>query len=112
MALIPRMFRPSVIIRRKAMYAGFLGPSKMWKVVGIVVFGRSSLKKFFGKQPEVIDKAALGSGRVMELVTAKPVTRRRRKQLAKQGITPLTLAEQRGLSVLWAEQAVAAKSKG
>ncbi len=112
MALVPRMFRPSVMIRRKALYSGFLGSSTMWKVVGVVVFGRGSLKKFFGKQPEVIDTSSLGPGRAMELFTAKPVTRRRRKQLAKSGVAPPTLDEQRALSALWAERAVAAKSKG
>ena len=45
---LPRMLRPSVIIRRKAMYMGFLGPSRFWKVVGLVVFGKRSITKFFG----------------------------------------------------------------
>lgn len=111
MALVPRMLRPSVLIRRKAMYAGFLGKSTFWKVVGVVVFGKSTLTKFFGKSPEVVDVSALGSGRFLEIVTAKPQTRRTRKKLRRQGIEPFTLAEQRAVSTLWAEKAVAAKSK-
>ena len=94
------------------MYSGFLGSSGLWKAVGVVVFGRSTITKVFGKQPEVIDVSSLGPGRVMELVTARPVTRRRRKQLTKAGLAPLTLDEQRAVSALWAERAVAAKSKG
>jgi hypothetical protein len=106
MALIPRMLRPSVLIRRKAMYAGFLGPSRFWKIVGIWVFGKASIKKFFGKNPEVIDAAALGSGRFMQVATAKPVTRRERKKLVKAGMAPPSLKEHRELGTLWARSHV------
>jgi hypothetical protein len=109
MALVPRMLRPSVLIRRKAMYTGFLGPSTFWKVVGVVVFGKATITKFFGKRPEVIDASSLGAERFMTITTAKPVTRRRRKQLTKRGIQPLTLAEHRALGKLWAAEQDAAK---
>lgn len=102
MALLPRMLRPSVLIRRKAMYTGFLGPSTFWKVVGLVVFGKRTLGNVFGRQPEVVDVSRLGPGRVMQLVTAEPVTRRRRRKLAKRGITVPTLAEQRAMAKVWA----------
>ena len=104
------MLRPSVIIRRKAMYMGFLGPSRFWKVVGLFVFGKRTITKFFGKQPEVIDVSSLGPGRVMQLVTAKPVTKRRRRKLAKRGITVPTLAEQRALGQIWASERAAEKA--
>jgi hypothetical protein len=103
MALIPRMLRPSVLIRRKAMYQGFLGPSTLWKVVGVVVFGKSTIKKFFGKNPEVIDVSSLGAGRVMQVTTAKPMTRRARKRAVRSGLTPPTLKGDRALATLWAE---------
>lgn len=107
---LPRMLRPSVLVRRKAMYAGFLGPSTFWKVVGVVVFGKSTITKFFGKQPEVIDVSSLGPERVMQLVTAKPVTKRRRRKLAKQGIAVPTLVEQRALGRIWASERAAEKA--
>ena len=109
MALIPRALRPSVLIRRKAMYAGFLGPSSFWKVVGVFVFGKATIKKFFGKNPEVIDASSLGAERFMTLTTAKPVTKRRRRKLAKQGITPPTLAEHKAYGRIWAATQDAAK---
>jgi hypothetical protein len=89
------MLRPSVLIRRKAVSAGFMGPSRFWKIVGVLVFGRSTIKKFLGKRPEVIDRSSLGSGRYMEIVTAKPLTRRERKKLRTAGVEPLSLREQR-----------------
>jgi hypothetical protein len=104
------MLRPSVLIRRKAMYAGFLGPSTFWKVIGVFVFGKSTISKFFGKQPEVIDVSSLGPGRVMQLVTAKPVTKRRRRRLAKRGITVPTLAQQKALARNWASEQAADKA--
>lgn len=109
MALIPRMLRPSVIIRRKAMYTGFLGPSRFWKVVGVFVFGKSTITKFFGKNEEVVDVSSLGAERFMTLTTAKPVTKRRRKKLRKQGIEPMTLKESQALGSLWASAADEAK---
>jgi hypothetical protein len=102
MALVPRALRPSILIRRKAMYAGFLGPSRFWKLVGVFVFGKSSIKKFFGKQPEVIDVASLGSGRFMQVTTTKPPSRRERKKLRRAGVAP-TLKERRELAQFWAD---------
>jgi len=103
MALIPRTLRPSVLIRRKAMYKGFMGPSTLWKVIGVVVFGKSTIKKFFGKNPEVIDVSSLGSGRVMQVTTSKPQTRRSRKKMVRSGETPATLKGDRALGQLWVD---------
>jgi len=110
MALVPRMLRPSVLIRRKAMYTGFLGNSTFWKIVGVFVFGKSSLKKFFGKNPEVVDVSRLGAGRIMEVATAQPITRRRRRKLERRGISVPTLAEQKALSQRWASRQAARKA--
>ena len=109
MALVPRMLRPSVIIRRKAMYTGFLGPSRFWKVVGLFVFGKSTIAKFFGRNVEVVDTASLGAERFMTVTTAKPITRRRRRKLRKRGVEPMTLKESKALGTLWAAAADEAK---
>ena len=111
MALVPRMLRPSVLIRRKALYSGFLGTSGFWKVIGVFVFGKSTVKKFFGKNEEVVDVSSLGAGRFMQLTTAKPQSRRSRKKMLKNGVVPATLDNDRALASLWADQAVAAKAK-
>jgi hypothetical protein len=77
MALIPRVLRPSLIIRRRALYDGIFGRSTMWKLVAVLVFGRSTLKKVFGKQSEVIEVAKLeGPGHVMKIRTLPPSARR------------------------------------
>ena len=110
MALVPRLLRPSVLIRRKAMYSGFMGNSTFWRVVGVFVYGRSTVKRFFGKNVEVIDVSSLGTGRWMSITTSKPTTRRSRRKLAKQGIVVPPLKEQRALAQLWALDAAAKKA--
>lgn len=102
MALLPRALRPSVLIRRKAMYSGIFGQSTFWKAVAVWVFGKASIKKFFGKNVEVIDTSKLGSGRYVQIATAKPVTRRELKKLRKAGMEPPTLKEHKALGKLWA----------
>ncbi|MDJ0769469.1 MAG: hypothetical protein QNJ12_11775 [Ilumatobacter sp.] len=102
MALLPRALRPSVLIRRKAIYAGLLGGSGFWRVVAVFVFGQGTIKKFFGKNPEVIDAASMGSGRYMQLTTTKPLSRRAKKKLRKAGVAMPTLKEERALAELWA----------
>lgn len=109
MPLVPRALRPAVLIRRKAIYSGFLGPSTFWKIVGGYVFGKSTIQKFFGRSVEVVDTSSLGPGRFLQIITAEPVTRRRRRRLRRQGVHVPTLAEQRAYSERWAAEQVRAK---
>ena len=90
MALLPYSLRPSVIIRRKAIRQGILGPSRMWKAVAVWVFGKKTLKKFFGKNPEVITTEKVGSNSFVNVINAKPMTK---KELKEAGITkPLLIS--------------------
>jgi hypothetical protein len=80
-ALIPRMYRPAVVIRRKALHSGVFGPSRFWKFVAVLVFGRNILKKVFGRNPELIGKATLkGPGHLMQIETIAPDSRRARRR--------------------------------
>ena len=109
MALVPKLLKPSRLIRRKAMYSGVLGPSTFWKVVAAVVFGQGAIKKFFGKQTEVLDLASLGANRNMVISTAKPLSRKQRKRLKRDGVT-VSLSSERGKARRWAEKVVADKA--
>ena len=75
----------------------------LWKVIGVGVFGRTTIKKFFGKNVEVIDVSRLGSGREMQIATSKPMSRRSRKKMVRSGVAPPTLKGDRALGQLWAE---------
>lgn len=103
MAMLPRHLRPAVMIRRKALYSGFLGSSSFWKIVGVAVFGKSTLKKFFGKNEEVVDVSKLGVGRFMQLTTSKPLSRRARKKMTRSGQTAPTLKGERATAQKWVE---------
>ncbi|HUF96854.1 MAG TPA: hypothetical protein VMM60_01920 [Ilumatobacter sp.] len=98
MALVPRLLRPAVLIRRKALYSGIFGNSTLWKGIAVWVFGKSILKKMAGKNVEVIDVSAMGAGRFMTIETIKPTTRRGRKKLAKKGTPAPTVKEYRAKS--------------
>jgi len=84
MALIPYALRPSVVIRRKAMRRGILGPSSFWKLVAVVVFGRKTIKRIFGKAPEDLGTRTIGVGSLISVAVFLPMTRKDRK---RRGIT-------------------------
>ncbi|HWL45771.1 MAG TPA: hypothetical protein VNQ73_22710 [Ilumatobacter sp.] len=108
---LPRALKPSALIRHKALYAGIFGPSKFWRLVAVWVFGRSWLKKFFGRNEEVLDVGKLGAGRFLSVETSKPVPGRKRRKLAKAG-TPLpSRKELRALAKVEAEAAHVARNR-
>lgn len=100
------LLRPSRIIRNRAIYRGVMGPSKFWKVVAALMFGRGLLRRLFGRQSETIDIASFGSGKHMSIVTANPVSRREIRRLKRTGeYVPIT--EQRRSAIVWANNLVA-----
>lgn len=108
---LPRALKPSVLIRRKALYAGILGPSKFWRVVAVWVFGKSTLKRFLGRNEEILDFGKLGVGRFLSVETSKPVGGRARRRLARAG-TPLpSRKEVAALATAEADAALAARTR-
>ncbi len=91
MALVPVTARPSFIIRRNAMRKGVLGPSIPWKIVAAVVFGRSTVKKVFGKNPQQLGRRTIRVGSVITVAASVPLTRRQAKRV---GVTKASLAEE------------------
>jgi len=89
MAQIPLLLRPSFVIRRNAMRKGVLGPSTLWKVVAAVVFGRSTIRKMFGRQSESLGRRTIGVGTVMTVAVVAPLSRRQAK---RSGITKGSIA--------------------
>lgn len=85
MALLPTLMRPSVLIRRRALYQGVLGNSWFWRIVAGVVFGRSLLKRVFGRHPQHLGTIELKPNRSMMVQTIKPLSRRQRRQRKRAG---------------------------
>ena len=83
MALVPRLLRPSVIIRRNATYKGLLGGNKGWLAVGVVLWSKSFLKKTFGKQEEILTTEKLKKGQFLRIDAVAPPTRRQRRKATR-----------------------------
>ena len=81
MALLPYVLRPKVIIRRKAIRQGLLGPSIFWKGVAVWVLGKGTLKTFFGKQPESLGSYRVGTDAFLRVANSRPATKKERKRL-------------------------------
>ena len=108
---LPRALKPSVLIRRKALYSGVFGASTFWRVVAVWMFGGSTIKRLFGRNEEVLDAGALGTGRFLSVETFKPVGRRKRRKLAKAGTPMPTRNEVKALALNEATAALAARTK-
>ena len=83
MALVPRLLRPSVIIRRNATYKGLLGGHKGWLAVGVVLWSKSFVKKTFGKQEEILTTEKLKKGQFLRIDAVAPPTRRQRRKATR-----------------------------
>lgn len=76
---MPRHLKPSVVMRRNALYKGVFGGSRLWMAVGAVLWGRGAMKRVFGKQVEVVSVEKLKRGQAVHIDTFKPPTRRQRR---------------------------------
>ena len=83
MPLVPRALRPSVLVRRNALYKGVLGGSRGWLAIGVVLWSKSFIKKTFGKQVEVLGTEKLTKGQFVRIDSLRPLTRKERKALRK-----------------------------
>ncbi len=107
--LVAFVLQPAAYLKRKSFLRGIKGANMAWKVVAVIVYTPSTFRRVFGKHPEMVEVSRLGAGRFMTIDTAKPVTRRRRRKLAKQGITVPTLAERKADGRRWAATQDAAR---
>jgi hypothetical protein len=90
---LPRLLRPSALLRRNALYRGVLGGSPAWMAVGAVIFGKRFAKKAFGKQVQVLTIEKLLPGQSMRIDTIKPKTRRHQRAMARnKGATAVRIA--------------------
>lgn len=76
---LPRLLKPSALLRRNALYRGLLGGSRAWLAVGGVIWGRRALKRALGKQEQVLTVEKLLPGQAIRIDAIKPDTRRQRR---------------------------------
>lgn len=92
---LPNAVRPSVVIQRKAISEGLLGPSVFWKFVAVAVFLRGPVEGTFGRRPERLARYRVGPGHSVKVTTLKPTTRKERKTLG--------LTKAKAYETAWAE---------
>ena len=76
---LPRLLKPSALLRRNALYRGLLGGSRAWLAVGALIWGRGMLKRVIGKQEQVLLVEKLVPGQAMRIDAIAPDTRRHRR---------------------------------
>ena len=92
---LPQAVRPSLVIQRKAISDGLLGPSVFWKVVAVGLFLRGPVEGTFGRRSERLARYRVGPGHSVKVTTMRPTTRKQRKE---QGLTKAKVYE-----TAWAE---------
>ena len=76
---IPRLLKPSVVLRRNALYRGLLGGSRGWLAVGALIWGRGLLRRALGKQEQVLTVEKLTKGQGLRINAIGPTSRRQRR---------------------------------
>ncbi len=77
------MMRPTMVIRAQAFRKGLFGPSRIWRTIAYAIIGKRFLKRYLGREPEIIDVATMkGGNHRMEIRTYAPPSRRARRRAA------------------------------
>jgi hypothetical protein len=82
---LPRLLKPSVLLRRNALYRGLLGGSRGWMAVGAVMFGTRLLRRIAGKHDEVLAVDKLKPGQAIRVDAIPPASRRGRRAARAAG---------------------------
>ena len=70
---------PMFTMRRNALYKGFLGGSRGWMAVGVVLWGSKLMKKSFGRTPEYLSTERLEPGQAVRIEAIPPPSRNERR---------------------------------
>jgi hypothetical protein len=79
MAIRRRALSPSMLVRSRAISRGIFGPSRFWRVVAVVMFGRRFLKRLFGKNADYLATEKLTAGQLVQIEAIAPQNRRERR---------------------------------
>jgi hypothetical protein len=85
---IARLLRPSVLLRRNALYRGLLGGSRGWLAIGALLWGKGLLKKLLGKDEQVLAVEKLKAGQGIRIDAIRPDTRRQRRAVRRASSAP------------------------
>jgi len=75
----PGLLSPLAYAKRAGVYRGLFGGDRRWLIIGgtIIVLGR--VRRFFGRQPEIVTIEQLKPGHPIRLEAIAPPSRRERR---------------------------------
>ena len=77
------MMRPTMVIRAQAFRKGIFGSSRVWRTIAYAIIGKRVLKRYFGREPEIIQVSRMkGGNHWLEVRTYDPQSRRGRRRSA------------------------------
>jgi len=79
----PSLLSPTALLRRNALYKGVFGGQRGWMVVGALVWGPRLLKRFAGRQEQVLTTEKLVAGQSIQIQAVRPPTRQQRRAAAR-----------------------------
>ncbi len=75
----PLVLSPWVYARRAGVYRGLLGGSRMWMVIGGIVWSGRIFRRLFGRSETLAAREVLAPGQFVTIRTIQPPSRRSRK---------------------------------
>jgi len=79
----PGLLSPTALLRRNALYKGVLGGRRGWMVVGAALWGPRLVKRFVGRQEQVLTTEKLVAGQALRIEAVRPPSRRQRRAAAR-----------------------------
>jgi hypothetical protein len=79
-----RSLSPLPLLRRNAIYKGFLGGQRGWLAVGVVVWGARLARKALGRNEQVVATEKLKPGDTLVLRTIPQQTREQRRAARRE----------------------------
>jgi hypothetical protein len=75
----PTLLSPTALVRRNAIYKGFLGGSRGWMVLGGIFWFATFLRRTLGKNEVIVASEVLRPGEFVTIRTIAPPTRAQRR---------------------------------
>ena len=77
------LLSPTAMLRHNALSQGVFGGRRGWMVIGAFLWGPRLVKRFMGRQEEVLTTERLKPGEAVTITAVRPLSRAERKAAAR-----------------------------
>ncbi len=83
------------LLRTNAIRQGLLGGNRKWQAIGLLMVLGQDVRGAFRRQPESLGKWKVGSNEFVEVINAKPMSKkeRRRRGVTQEGVIAQAVAD-------------------